>query len=218
MSANAMISSRFASISRGERPSSAAARSMFARPVYSGWKPEPSSSSAPTRPPTATVPRVGSMTPATILRQRRLARAVLADHAQRFAALQLEAHAVERAKGTRRAAPGEEVPDETNTTAARVDLRVVLADAVELEERRWSSFGARLQKIFEMRRQPPEHPASAEEERERGGQRHGVAPARLRDGRRAARRAGAPRASRMDWRRPTAARFRERGSAGRGSA
>ena len=53
-------------ISAGARPSSVAARSMFARPVYSGWKPEPSSSSAPTRPLTATVPRVGLMTPATI--------------------------------------------------------------------------------------------------------------------------------------------------------
>ena len=40
---------------------------MFCDPVYSGWKPDPSSSSAPTRPRTLTVPRVGRMTPATTL-------------------------------------------------------------------------------------------------------------------------------------------------------
>ena len=98
MSAKAMISSRFAAISAGASPSSVAARSMFARPVYSGWKPDPSSSSAPTRPLTATVPRVGLMTPATIFSSVDLPGAVLADHAERFAALQFERHVVERAK------------------------------------------------------------------------------------------------------------------------
>src|SRR6185437_6417906 len=63
-----MMRSRLAAISAGAKPRSAAARSMLASPVYSGWKPEPSSRSAPTRPFTSTMPRVGLMTPAMILR------------------------------------------------------------------------------------------------------------------------------------------------------
>ena len=113
MSANAMISSRFAAISCGGRPSSAAARSMFARPVYSGWKPDPSSSSAPTRPLTRDRAARGLDHAGDDLQQRRLAGAVLADHAERFAALQLEARR-RRARGTRapRRVPAQQVPDE----------------------------------------------------------------------------------------------------------
>jgi len=38
--------------------------STFSRPVKSGWKPAPSSSSEPIRPPVATRPSVGAMIPA----------------------------------------------------------------------------------------------------------------------------------------------------------
>ena len=40
-------------------------RKTFSRPEKSGWKPAPSSSSEPIRPPTATLPEVGLMIPAT---------------------------------------------------------------------------------------------------------------------------------------------------------
>ncbi len=45
---------------------------MFSRPVSSGWKPVPTSSSEPTRPRTVTVPSVGSVT-----RERILSRVLL---------------------------------------------------------------------------------------------------------------------------------------------
>jgi hypothetical protein len=38
-------------------------RNTFSRPLRSGWKPAPSSSSDPIRPPTSTLPEVGLMIP-----------------------------------------------------------------------------------------------------------------------------------------------------------
>src|SRR4029079_1650316 len=62
------------------------------------------------------------------LEQRRLARPVLADDAERFAAAHRERHAVERTKDMRRTAPAKQVVDEADAPAARLDPRVILAD------------------------------------------------------------------------------------------
>ena len=68
------------------------------------------------------------------LQQRRLARAVLADDAERLAALQREAHVVERAEDVRGAVAAQQVAHEAQLPAARLDLRVVLADVVERQQ------------------------------------------------------------------------------------
>ena len=163
-----MISSRFGRRSRaGVSPSSAAARSMFARPVYSGWKPEPSSSSAPTRPLTTTVPRVGLITAGDDLEQRRLAGAVLADDAERLAARELgttrrrmrERHAPRRVRADRS-------QHETHAAAARTRLsrspcRRCRARAGRSDPQRRAALGdaARSDEVLEVRRQPAEHRA-----------------------------------------------------------
>ena len=65
-------------------------RKTFSRPVKSGWKPAPSSSSEPTRPPTSTLP-VGRLDdPGDQPEQRRLAGAVAADEPDRLARLDRE--------------------------------------------------------------------------------------------------------------------------------
>ena len=64
--------------------------------VNSGLKPAPSSSSAETRPFTATVPDGGLQNAGDDLQQRALAGAVLADDAEGLAALDLEADIVQR--------------------------------------------------------------------------------------------------------------------------
>ena len=65
-SAKATISSKRSWICRRRRPWSEPLRYTFSRPVKSGWKPAPSSSSEPIRPPAATCPLVGLMIPATM--------------------------------------------------------------------------------------------------------------------------------------------------------
>jgi hypothetical protein len=133
MSAKAMISSRFASISRGVSPRSAAARSMFASPCIRDGSPIPARAARRRGPPTANRPARGLDHAGHDLEECRLPGAILADDAQRFAALQLEADAVERAKHARGSAPGEEIEHEANPAAALLDLRVVFADIVDLE-------------------------------------------------------------------------------------
>ena len=65
MSAHAMISTKRSRIARAVRPYSAADIWMLSRPEYSGWNPAPSSSSAPTRPRTCTLPLLGYGTAGT---------------------------------------------------------------------------------------------------------------------------------------------------------
>ena len=66
-SLQATISGRRARTSSSAMPKSAALSSMFWRPLNSGWKPEPSSRIAATRPRTSSRPVVGVATPATSL-------------------------------------------------------------------------------------------------------------------------------------------------------
>ena len=71
-------------------------RKTFSRPEKSGWKPAPSSSSEPTRPPTATRPSRGLDDPGDQAEQRRLAGAVAADEPHRLAGLDRERDVLER--------------------------------------------------------------------------------------------------------------------------
>ena len=66
ISAKRSISARRASVSRRAKPISEAFMKTFSKPVNSGLKPAPSSSSAATRPATQTLPCVGSSVPVTI--------------------------------------------------------------------------------------------------------------------------------------------------------
>ncbi len=66
MSANAAMLSNRSSISRRDSPRIAPFMNTLSRPVASMSKPEPSSSSAATRPLTATSPCVGASVPAMI--------------------------------------------------------------------------------------------------------------------------------------------------------
>ena len=68
------------------------------------------------------------------LEQRRFAGAVLADDGERFTAPELEADAVERAEHVGGAVAAQQVPDEAQPAAARIDLRVVLADGIESQQ------------------------------------------------------------------------------------
>ena len=63
MSAKASISGNFSASARASSPCSAAASRTLSRPLSSGWKPAPSSSSAPMRPRVRTLPEVGVSTP-----------------------------------------------------------------------------------------------------------------------------------------------------------
>ena len=103
-------------------------------PCTPDGSPEPSSSSAPTRPlhPHRAARRLDHAGDG--LQQRRLAGAVLADDAERRAAVQVEAHVVERAKHVRGSASAQQVPDEPHAAAARFDLRVILADPGQREQ------------------------------------------------------------------------------------
>ena len=65
-SANATISSKRSRMYARFSPRIEPFRKTFSRPVKSGWKPAPSSSSVPIRPPTSTRPSVGLMIPAMI--------------------------------------------------------------------------------------------------------------------------------------------------------
>ncbi len=67
MSAKSSIAGMTRSISFRERPSSEPLRYAFSRPLKSGWKPAPISSSAVTRPFTSSVPEVGFAVPARSL-------------------------------------------------------------------------------------------------------------------------------------------------------
>ncbi len=67
-SLKATIASKRRLMSRRPRPSSEPFKYTFSRPVRSGWKPAPSSSSAATRPLTSTRPADGSTIRATSLR------------------------------------------------------------------------------------------------------------------------------------------------------
>ena len=82
------------------------------------------------------VPRVGLITPATTLSSVDLPAPFSPMTPSDSPALHRERHAVERAEHVRRAAAAQQLPDERDAPAARLDLRVVLADAVEREERR----------------------------------------------------------------------------------
>ena len=66
--AKASIAGIAASVSLRVSPSSEPLRYAFSRPVKSGWKPAPSSSSAEMRPSTSIVPDVGFAVPAMSLR------------------------------------------------------------------------------------------------------------------------------------------------------
>ena len=70
-------------------------RNTFSRPLKSGWKPAPSSSSEPIRPPTATARRRLD-DPGDQAEQRRLAGAVAADQPDGLARLDRERDVVER--------------------------------------------------------------------------------------------------------------------------
>ena len=63
---------------------------MFSAPVRSGWKPEPNSSSAATRPLTAMRPCSGPAESGDEAQQSALAGAIAADDGHAFAALHLE--------------------------------------------------------------------------------------------------------------------------------
>src|SRR5688500_3785506 len=67
-SANSTISSNLSRISLRFIPRIAPLKKTFSRPVKSGWKPVPTSSSAPARPHTCASPEVGSVTPERIFR------------------------------------------------------------------------------------------------------------------------------------------------------
>ena len=67
-----------------------ALRYTLSRPLNSGLKPAPSSSSAETRPFIATLPDSGLENAGDDLQQRALAGSVLAHDAERFAALNFE--------------------------------------------------------------------------------------------------------------------------------
>ena len=69
---------------------------MFSRPVSSGWKPVPTSSSAPTRPRNLAVALGGWVIRERIFEQRALAGAVMADDAERLAALDIEVDVPQR--------------------------------------------------------------------------------------------------------------------------
>ena len=132
MSAKAMISSRFASISRGVSPRRAAEVDVREPRVFGmearSQLEQRADAAADGDPPARGLDHAGHD-----LEECRLPGAILADDAQRFAALQLEADAVERAKHARGSAPGEEIEHEANPAAALLDLRVVFADIVDLE-------------------------------------------------------------------------------------
>ena len=96
MSANAPIASKRASISRCDRPRMSPLRKTFSRPVNSGLKPAPSSSSAATRPRVVDAPGGRLQRAADDLQQRRLARAVAPDDADRLAARDVEADVAQR--------------------------------------------------------------------------------------------------------------------------
>ena len=83
------------------------------------------------RPLTRSLPRVGPNDARDDLQQRRLARAVLADQAQRRAGFHRERDVLERAKivGWRIAA--QQVVEQAKVTGAIGAPRIVLADAVD---------------------------------------------------------------------------------------
>ena len=95
-SAKATISSNLRAISVCFMPRMAPFRKMFSRPVSSGWKPVPTSSSEPTRPQISTRPSVGSVMRRQNLQQRALAGTVAADDADHFAALDFERDVLQR--------------------------------------------------------------------------------------------------------------------------
>ena len=83
-SAKATISSIDSRMRARERPWIDPFRYTFSRPVKSGWKPAPSSSSEPMRPPTATRPEDRLEDPGEETQQGRLARAVAPDEPERL--------------------------------------------------------------------------------------------------------------------------------------
>ena len=136
MSAKATISSRLASISAGASPSSAAARSMLSSPEYSGWKPGPQLEQRSDAPAHAHLAAGRRDDVGDDLEQRRLARAVLADDAERLARGELERNVVERAEHVCRAASAQQVEDEPDASGGGVHLGVVLPDAGQAKQRR----------------------------------------------------------------------------------
>ena len=70
-------------------------RNTFSRPLSSGWKPAPSSSSADRRPLTVTDPLLGEQDPGQALQHRALARAVGPDDAEGGAVGHLEGHVLQ---------------------------------------------------------------------------------------------------------------------------
>ena len=92
-------------------------RKTFSRPLKSGWKPAPSSSSEPIRPPTSTRARRRLDDPGDQPQQRRLAGAVAADEPDRLARLDGERHVLERLHVLRLGAAAE---DEQLLQAARL--------------------------------------------------------------------------------------------------
>ena len=95
-SANATISSKRSRILARERPCSAPFSSTFSRPVKSGWKPAPSSSSDPIRPPVCDAPVRRPDDPRDQPEQRRLSRAVPADQPHRLAGRDRDGDVAER--------------------------------------------------------------------------------------------------------------------------
>ena len=90
------MSSNLRRISRRRMPRIAPLRKTFSRPVSSGWKPVPTSSSEPTRPLMPARPSVGSVIRERILSSVRLAGAVAADNADHLALVDLERDVAER--------------------------------------------------------------------------------------------------------------------------
>ena len=154
------------------------------------------------------------------LQQGRLAGAVLADDAERLAGGEVERDLVQRLEHLRSTATAQEIEHQPQPAGIGVELRIVLADAGEVEQCGHQRLvrRARLDEIFEMRRQAQEHPSAGRKQRQRDDDRERIAPDPGPVVRRAARRAADRPGSRTGWRRPTASRCRGPAIADTGSA
>ena len=191
MSANAMISSRFAAISRGREPEQRRGEIDVREPRVLGMEARAELEQRADAAADGDRAARGLDHAGDDLQQRRLARAVLADHAQRLAAPQLEAHAVERAeharaRRARRAGPRPGARGRRARRPSRSPCRRCRAAAAAPS----SSLG-RLQKILEMRRRAAGTPSARRRTARAPPPARRRRPSAARAGRRAARRAGA---------------------------
>ena len=137
---NSTISSNLASTSDLRMPMMAAESMMFSRPVSSGWKPVPTSSSEPTRPIDLAPARGRRGDPREDLQHRALAGPVAPDDADRLAGPDLERDVLQRPEVPfgllgLAAAPGREPGDVLAERAVPADAlggaeAVALADAL----------------------------------------------------------------------------------------